>query len=154
MSILSTLQDADCTTMEMHCMNVKFIGYKCECSKQQLMAVFTPFQGWGLLSHFLLFYHFFYYYQHTGYLFTITFITDRCHCSLAAVTPVKYECNPKPLTSSFIKSEINQQSFSNPHPNSGPPNNSPVIQPALYNKINGPIWMANISRMPQPLANT
>ena len=34
----------------------------------------------------------------TGYLLNITFIFDRCCCSIAAATPDKYERNPKGQT--------------------------------------------------------
>ena len=58
----------------------------------------------------------------TGKLVHITFIFDRCHCSEAAVTPVKYGCDSKNLTGTFVKINIfvcgknNKWTFSNPHP--------------------------------------
>ena len=33
------------------------------------------------------------------------FIFDRFHCSLAAMTPAKYESDSKDLTDTFVKSE-------------------------------------------------
>ena len=42
-------------------------------------------------------------YRNIHYLMNITFIFDRCHCSWAAVTPVKYECDSKDLTGIFAK---------------------------------------------------
>ena len=49
-------------------------------------------QGWGLQNNFphsLIFQN----HQNSAHLLSITFIFDRCHCSSAAVTPVKYECD-------------------------------------------------------------
>ena len=40
------------------------------------------------------------------------FIFDRCHCSLAAVTPVKYKYDLK----IFAYRKISEQNFSNRHP--------------------------------------
>ena len=34
------------------------------------------------------------------------FMFDRCHCSLAAETPDKYECDSEDLTYTFTKAEI------------------------------------------------
>ena len=67
-----------------------------------------------------LFSLFFQNYQNTGCLLNITFISDCCHCSLAAVTPVKYECHSQDITWSFAFNkmrEINEGSFGDPHPN-------------------------------------
>ena len=52
--------------------------------------------------------------QNTDYLLNITFLFDRCHCSWAAVIPVKYECDSNDLT--HILSNVphgvnNQQGF-------------------------------------------
>ena len=44
--------------------------------------------------------------QNTGYPYDITFIFQRCHRSLAMVTFVKYECDLKNLTSTFVRSKI------------------------------------------------
>ena len=58
----------------------------------------------------------------TGYLYSITFIFDRYHCSWAAGAPDEYECDSKYLTYTFVKSkiprkgEINEQSFSDFNP--------------------------------------
>ena len=49
------------------------------------------------------------------------FIFDRCHHSSAAVTLVKNECDSNILTGTlarFAYGEINERSFSNPHPRS------------------------------------
>ena len=42
-------------------------------------------------------------YQNMSYPLNFTF--DRCHCSLAAVTPVKYECDLVGLISAFTQPE-------------------------------------------------
>ena len=79
--------------------------------------------GWGLLTQlpvFSYFHLFFQNYQNTGCLLYITFISDCCHCSLAAVTPVKYECHSQDITCSFAfnkMKEIDEGSFGDPHPN-------------------------------------
>ena len=58
----------------------------------------------------------------SGYLYDIKFIFGRCHRSWAAATPGKYEHDWKYLKYTFAKSkisrngEINERSFSNPHP--------------------------------------
>ena len=61
--------------------------------------------------------------QNTGYLLNIMFIFDRCCRSSAAVTPVKYQCDTNNLAGTSARSkinfayrEINERSFSNPHP--------------------------------------
>ena len=53
----------------------------------------------------------------TGYLYSITFIFDRCHRSRAVEKPDEYEYDVKYLTYSFaykvvVLSEINERSFS------------------------------------------
>ena len=82
-------------------------------------------QWWGLLNQYSLFRYFpiFQTDQNTGYLHDITPIFGRCHRSWAAETPDKYERGWKYLNYAFfckIKisryGEINEQSFSNPHP--------------------------------------
>ena len=40
-------------------------------------------------------------FKNTTFLLDTTFTFDRCHCSSAAVTPVRYECNPTDLTDTF-----------------------------------------------------
>ena len=57
-------------------------------------------------SFITFFFQFFRFYQNNGYLLNITFIFDRCHRRLAAVTPVKCECDLKNLTSTFAKSKF------------------------------------------------
>ena len=42
-------------------------------------------------------------YKNTVYLFNITFIFDKCHCSWAAMTPVKYERDWKDWRGTFAK---------------------------------------------------
>ena len=80
-------------------------------------------QGWGLLSQFPPFCYFtiFQHHQYTCWLLNITFIFDRCHCSLPAMTPAKYGCDAKNLnryfgrTENFAYGENNEWSLSNPH---------------------------------------
>ena len=43
----------------------------------------------------------------------ITFIYDRCHCSWAAVTPVKYECDIQYATSVFMVLEKKKRKYRN-----------------------------------------
>ena len=40
------------------------------------------------------------------YVLNITFIFDRCHHSLAVVTPVKCECDPMKMTNTFAQAKI------------------------------------------------
>ena len=47
-----------------------------------------------------------YYPPNTVYQLNITFIFDRNHSSLAAVTPVKYECDSKRPRDNYTKSKI------------------------------------------------
>ena len=56
-------------------------------------------------------------YRTTVYQFSRIFIFDRCHHSLAVVTPVKYECDSKLVadTSVYANQEIQEQHFSTPH---------------------------------------
>ena len=60
--------------------------------------------------------------ENSGYINDIKLIFGRCHRSWAAATPGKYEHDWKYLTYTFAKSkfpvteEINERSFSNPHP--------------------------------------
>ena len=61
-------------------------------------------------------------YQYIGYLSNITFIFDKRHRSLAAVTPVWYERDSRYPTYTFAKWEIilngesTERSFNKPHP--------------------------------------
>ena len=61
-------------------------------------------------------------YQNTSYRLKIMFMFDRCHHSLAVVTPAKYEYDSKDLMGTFCRignihnGGINERSFSNPHP--------------------------------------
>ena len=45
-------------------------------------------------------------YQSIGYLSNITFIFNRCHRSLTAVTPVKYECDSNDIVGTFSTWEM------------------------------------------------
>ena len=76
------------------------LGCPCDCLKEPRLS-----QGWGPLHQFLhsMIFSAFQNYRNIGYLLNIKFIFDRCHCSLAAVTPVKYECDWKDLTGIFAK---------------------------------------------------
>ena len=74
--------------------------------------------GWGLLDQFPPFRYFpefFHHWQNVGYLFNITFISDRCPHSSAAMTPVKYESDSKNPTGikNFLNGKLNEWSFSN-----------------------------------------
>ena len=79
---------------------------------------------WGLLyqiSQFIFFVFNFYYNQpNKSHLFEITFIFGRCHCSLAAVTPVEYECDSTHTTDTFAKAKMSltekSTDISHPHP--------------------------------------
>ena len=64
--------------------------------------------GWGLLNQFPQFryYLIFSTLSNTHYVLNITFIFGRCHCSPAAETPAKYECDSKNLTDTFARSNI------------------------------------------------
>ena len=65
-------------------------------------------RGWGLLNQLLrsVIFPILQNDQNTGYQYTITFIFDRCHRTLAAETPVKHERDLKWLTCIFAESKF------------------------------------------------
>ena len=76
---------------------------------------------WGLLIQIVcsIIFPFFQNYQYTVYVLNITFIFERCHCSSAAVTPVRYECDWKDvpfLHQNITNREINEWQFSDTPP--------------------------------------
>ena len=74
------------------------------------------------ISFILFFCPVYHHHENTTYLLEIIFIFDRCYCSPAAVTPVKYEYDSNDLTYILAKIKtipnwwINEWSVSNPHP--------------------------------------
>ena len=81
-------------------------------------------RGWGLLNQLLrsVIFAILQNDQNTGYQYTITFIFDRCHRTLAAETPVKYERDLKWLICIFAESKflvtkkLTKGVSGNPHP--------------------------------------
>ena len=79
---------------------LSWLGYHTVSTRQSHDFVFSsetlnPEETWvGLLSQFHPFQYFpiLQNYRNNIHLLNITFIFDRCHCSLAAVAPVKHEC--------------------------------------------------------------
>ena len=65
-------------------------------------------RGGGCKANFLhsVIFRIFQYYHNTCYLLNITFISDRCHRSSAAVAPVKYKCDSNNLIGGFGISKI------------------------------------------------
>ena len=84
----------------------------------------------------------------------IIFIYGRCCCSLAVVTPVKYESHSKNLTGIFANSkirngEINEWNLSNPHPShpwSVPPLPMFLCSPATLVSAFSTYWDCNMKR--------
>ena len=70
--------------------------------------IIFSYLGWGLLNHLFPFRCFprFNSYRNIRCLLVITFIFDRCHHGLAAVTLHKYKSDSKNLTYTFAKSKF------------------------------------------------
>ena len=66
---------------------------------------FITVQGWGFLNQLPVFSHFFSNSENTVCPLNIT-IFNRCRLSIAAVTPEKYECDLRFLTTTFIRSKF------------------------------------------------
>ena len=83
----------------------------------------THYQTWdvphwehGLLISEVLSLIVFWNHQDTRYLLNIIFIFDRCRSSLAAVEPVKYECDSKNTMGTFARRNIKKKSSVNSKP--------------------------------------
>ena len=64
--------------------------------------------GWGYFTKFLcsVIFQIIHNHQNADYLYSIPFISDRCHCSWVAVTLDKFECDLRYLTYTFAKSKF------------------------------------------------